>query len=227
MGQSTLILDPDKKITANPDSTSLVLAPAAGKQLGIKDIREAIRWASRTAFAASDKRLIILQANHLTDEAEQALLKTLEEPTHSTTIVLTCAYLNQLRPTTISRCAIWRLDQLALHQLTSWHLRLSDQPPQGLDNRAEDSITWATWRHLPPIERWVRIQQLTVAPNSLLPLLTRWQAEAKNEAPPPSPAEYPAWLRGREFLERAIAAGTAHAQPKLVLDWLSLQLEQV
>lgn len=73
--------------------------------VGIKDVREFIK---RIALKPQHGPLvagIIPQSERLTPEAQQALLKTLEEPPLSCRIILTASSVSVLLPTVVSRCA--------------------------------------------------------------------------------------------------------------------------
>jgi DNA polymerase-3 subunit delta' len=64
-------------------------------------------------FEAQRRVYIIDQADALTDEAQDALLKTLEEPPPATMLILVTAYPDTLRPTIQSRCRRLRFGPLA------------------------------------------------------------------------------------------------------------------
>ena len=64
-------------------------------------------------FEAERRVYIVDQADALTDEAQDALLKTLEEPPASAILMLVTAYPDTLRPTIQSRCRRLRFGPLA------------------------------------------------------------------------------------------------------------------
>lgn len=74
------------------------------KQLGVDKIREGIAKLSSTAQMGGNKVLIIPQADTMTEAAANALLKTLEEPTNNTYLLLMTHTLNSIMPTILSRC---------------------------------------------------------------------------------------------------------------------------
>jgi DNA polymerase-3 subunit delta' len=78
--------------------------PNEKKSIGISDVREAIKYVNEKPFSARNKFLIVNNANTLTREAQNALLKTLEEPPSYTTIILLTKTLNDLLETVVSRC---------------------------------------------------------------------------------------------------------------------------
>ena len=64
-------------------------------------------------FEAERRVYIINEADALTDEAQDALLKTLEEPPPAAILILVTAYPDTLRPTIQSRCRRLRFGPLA------------------------------------------------------------------------------------------------------------------
>jgi DNA polymerase-3 subunit delta' len=83
------------------------------QELGIDVIRSfLIARAHRAAARGRGKVFIVLEAELLSDEAQNALLKTLEEPPPGVTILLVCEQPDRLLPTTLSRCAMVRFSLL-------------------------------------------------------------------------------------------------------------------
>ena len=74
------------------------------KQLGVDKIREGIAKLSGTAQMGGNKVLLIPKADTMTEAAANALLKTLEEPTNNTFLLLITDSVNKLMPTILSRC---------------------------------------------------------------------------------------------------------------------------
>lgn len=74
------------------------------KQLGVDAIREAIGKLNTTAQIGRHKVLIIPAAERMTESASNALLKTLEEPTDNTYLLLLTHRVAGLLPTILSRC---------------------------------------------------------------------------------------------------------------------------
>ncbi len=70
----------------------------------IEKIRGAIDEINLRPFEARFKVFIILDAQNLTEEAANCLLKTLEEPPAGSLIFLTTSRIKRLMPTIISRC---------------------------------------------------------------------------------------------------------------------------
>ncbi len=74
------------------------------RRIGIDEIRATIQQLSRTSFAGGWKASLIVSANRMTDQAANALLKTLEEPTKKTVLILISDKPQSLLPTILSRC---------------------------------------------------------------------------------------------------------------------------
>ncbi|GEA01514.1 hypothetical protein KUL17_04110 [Alteromonas sp. KUL17] len=74
------------------------------KQLGVDKIREGIGKLSGTAQMGGNKVLLIPRADTMTEAAANALLKTLEEPTNNTFLLLITDSINKIMPTILSRC---------------------------------------------------------------------------------------------------------------------------
>lgn len=86
----------------NPDL--LVLESATS--LGIAQTKSIAKFLSKKPYQQGTNVIFIPQADTLTIPAQNALLKTLEEPPPQTLIILACPNLNKLLPTVISRCRV-------------------------------------------------------------------------------------------------------------------------
>jgi DNA polymerase-3 subunit delta' len=74
------------------------------KQIGVDQIRDAIKKLVGSAQMSGAKVLIIYHAHTMTESSANALLKTLEEPTNNTFLLLTTDKPDRLLPTIKSRC---------------------------------------------------------------------------------------------------------------------------
>lgn len=74
--------------------------------IGIDRIKEVINQASRSTLTGKLKAYIIIEAHRLTEEAQNALLKLLEEPPDDTIFVLTTNNVDLILPTVVSRCQV-------------------------------------------------------------------------------------------------------------------------
>lgn len=86
-----------------PDHLNLV---AEKNSLGVDDIRHANRFLQKTAHLGKFKTVLIENAQTMTQAAANALLKTLEEPSLNSVIVLVTNDIEMLLPTIVSRCRV-------------------------------------------------------------------------------------------------------------------------
>ncbi len=118
-GDSPLIKLGDAELSTVQEQTAIkgndpyhnVTIPKA-QQIKISSIREIRRDA---IFAASEpgwRIVIISEADLMGEEAANAFLKTLEEPSPQTLLILTSSHRERLLPTILSRCQEIRFDQL-------------------------------------------------------------------------------------------------------------------
>jgi len=96
-----------EKYQDNPD-VLIIEKPEDKKSIGIDQVREAIQFVSEKPFSHENKAVYINRAHQLTIPAQNALLKTLEEPPTYASIILCAKTENDLLETIISRCR--RLD---------------------------------------------------------------------------------------------------------------------
>jgi DNA polymerase III subunit delta' len=83
----------------------------------INSIREVRRESSLTTFDARRRVIIISHADQMGDEASNTILKTLEEPSGKTMLILTSAQREALLPTIVSRCQNVRFDPLSEEEI--------------------------------------------------------------------------------------------------------------
>ena len=89
-----------------------------GSQLKIGQIRELQKQIIYEPFEASRKVYILTDVERMTEEAENCLLKTLEEPPASSVLILVTSNIRALLPTTRSRCQILQFYPLPTQELT-------------------------------------------------------------------------------------------------------------
>ena len=110
LGKSTIALAFAKNLqgeSAGFNSDLYILETLAEKKsISIEQVREFIKILNLSSFSNSYKIGIIKQADLLGEEAKSALLKTLEEPTPKTVIILLVSDENNLPKTILSRAQI-------------------------------------------------------------------------------------------------------------------------
>ncbi len=115
VGKFTVALDFAEKLIGNIDSISsdlIIIKPeieinkGITKKLDIKveTVRELLHKLSLTSVGGKYKVVIIDDADRLNRTAQNALLKTLEEPNEKVILILVCQDEKKLLPTIISRC---------------------------------------------------------------------------------------------------------------------------
>lgn len=116
VARSYLVTDRDDTISLTPSPDHLTIEPETPvAAIGIEEIRNLKTWAALKPFQTTFKVVLIRKAQNLTVEAQNAMLKLLEEPPEQTIIVLTVDDAKNLLPTVISRCT--QLDSRTAEQL--------------------------------------------------------------------------------------------------------------
>lgn len=103
--------DDEEAVKNDPDYHYL-----AGGETGVNEIRAIIEELSKAAFEGGMRAIVISNAHAMTREAQNALLKTLEEPPKGV-IFLLCGNADGMLSTIISRCALIRLGQADRHEI--------------------------------------------------------------------------------------------------------------
>jgi len=88
--------------------------------ISIKQIREVIDFMNLTVTNNSSRMALILNADRLNIESQNALLKTLEENSTKKFIFLVCNVRNALLPTIYSRCFIKRIATPDIESINHW-----------------------------------------------------------------------------------------------------------
>lgn len=84
---------------------------------GVDDVRNIIEEVSKKPFEGEKKVIIIHEGNRLTIQAQNALLKTIEEPPIGVYIIILCESLELILDTIKSRCEIYKLTPLTKDEL--------------------------------------------------------------------------------------------------------------
>lgn len=87
---------------------------------GVDDVRNLIDEVGKKPFEGNKKVIIIHQGNKLTSQAQNALLKTIEEPPVGVYIIILCENLELILDTIKSRCEIYKLTPLTKAQLNKY-----------------------------------------------------------------------------------------------------------
>ncbi|WP_018981481.1 DNA polymerase III subunit delta' [Salinimonas chungwhensis] len=155
------------------------------KQLGVDKIREGISRLNATSQLSGSKVLIIPVADSMTESAANALLKTLEEPTDNTFIILVTDRMAQLLPTIVSRCEKhilsrphtevalqWLRDQ-GIHNATQALLDAYGGAPLRVQSALEEGASGVSY-----VQYQEGLETLLEGNNDAVSLATKWQDSA-------------------------------------------------
>ncbi|MFA5508507.1 MAG: hypothetical protein WC314_03245 [Vulcanimicrobiota bacterium] len=117
---------PDLHCTRVPEKKTVV---------GVSEVREIINEIHHAPFEGNFRVWIIEEGERLSDEAQNALLKTLEEPPRRAVILLVTNLVGTLLPTVFSRCRLVRFGGLEPGQM------LEALRSQGADQAMADKLT--------------------------------------------------------------------------------------
>ena len=84
---------------------------------GVDDVRDIIEEVYKKPFEKDKKVIIIHEGNKLTIQAQNALLKTIEEPPKGVYIIILCESLELILDTIKARCEIYKLKPLTKSEL--------------------------------------------------------------------------------------------------------------
>lgn len=125
------------------------------KSIKVEAVRDIIRQASEHTYEGGRRIIMINGAEKMTPQAQNSLLKTLEEPNADTVFLLVSDDATQLLPTIVSRCRVLKLHPwpeqyvekiLALHGVSADRARLAAHISAGSIgaalNRALDECYW-------------------------------------------------------------------------------------
>jgi len=98
----------------------IVQAENEGGTLKVEQVREVTKFLSLKPYQSQYKIVIFLRFQEANANAQNALLKTLEEAPSYAVLLLTADNAEQLLPTIVSRCEILRLRPLAVEAVTGF-----------------------------------------------------------------------------------------------------------
>ncbi|MDN3652728.1 DNA polymerase III subunit delta' [Thalassotalea ponticola] len=93
------------RLLAAQSHPDIVIIDNDDKVVGVDAVRQGCQFLEKTAQLGGNKVVVINRAEHMTEAASNALLKTLEEPTNNSYLLLVCNDTEQLLATITSRCA--------------------------------------------------------------------------------------------------------------------------
>jgi len=141
-----------------PDHSSVI---AEKNLLGIDSIRKVSQFFEKTAQIGKIKSVLIPNAEKMTISAANALLKTLEEPTDNSVIILLTNERDTLLPTLISRCRLYEIRPPS-GELLAQHISVNG-----------DSNPFANLSHLPELSSHEIAEQYATFEQAFLSYLTQ------------------------------------------------------
>jgi DNA polymerase-3 subunit delta' len=116
---------------------NLDIPRATAIQIGqIRELRLAL---SRSLSGGRRRVVIVSEADMMNAQAQNAFLKTLEEPHSNTLIILTSSNASRLLPTVLSRCQIVRFDLLSSGEIASALIEREELPQEQAEFLARPS----------------------------------------------------------------------------------------
>jgi DNA polymerase-3 subunit delta' len=104
------------------NNPNIEIIKPTGASIKIKQIREVIANVSKKPFESGYKVIILDEADKMTQDAQDAFLKTLEEPPANTIFILLVQNHNSLLPTVISRCQIFYMRKVLTPEIERYLL---------------------------------------------------------------------------------------------------------
>lgn len=121
-----------RRVMADEQPDCLVLRPIEdSKEIRVDQVRDLTAEFALTAYGAGRKVAIVSPAEKLNRAAANALLKTLEEPTPGSVLILVSGEAKRLPPTVQSRCTRIRIAPPSETASVQW-----------LQSQRDDSIDW-------------------------------------------------------------------------------------
>lgn len=90
------------------------------KSIGVQEIRKLIDEINKKPYEGENKVIIVYEADKMTIQAQNAFLKTIEEPPKGVYIILLCENLEVILDTIKSRCQIHKLRSLTLNEMETF-----------------------------------------------------------------------------------------------------------
>lgn len=113
----------EKILSGNEADISVICHDEKHKTIGVEIIRNLKSDASISPNDLDFRMFIIEEADSMTPQAQNALLKLLEEPPASVYIILLCENIGGLLPTVLSRAPVLRMQQFGSDELADYILK--------------------------------------------------------------------------------------------------------
>jgi hypothetical protein len=186
----------------NPD---LLYFPQDEK-LGVAAAKKIIEHFSTKPYSLPGKIVVVEESSNLTMDAQNSLLKTLEEPPNQAQIILATSNEDKLLPTILSRCELIYLDNVVTEK------SLEETNPQSASEDINNLIA------LPMEERFTYVEKLKDKEVLLNSLLKHFRAKLLQEPTSKTVREYlNELLKAEEYFK-------SNVNQRAILEYLMLSL---
>lgn len=104
----------------NAESVDIVKYYPSSSSFGVDDVRNIINEVNKKPYESDKKVLILYRCDKLTTQAQNALLKTIEEPPKGVYLILLSDSLEVILDTIKSRCQIYKLTPLNKEEISAY-----------------------------------------------------------------------------------------------------------
>lgn len=104
----------------NAESVDIVRYYPSKASFGVDDVRNIIDEVSKKPYEGDKKVLILYMCDKMTVQAQNALLKTIEEPPHGVYLILLSDSLETILDTIQSRCQVYKLTPLSKEDMIEY-----------------------------------------------------------------------------------------------------------
>jgi replication factor C small subunit len=116
----------------------------ASDERGIDVVRDRIKNFARSSFGGAQYRIIFLdEADALTDQAQSALRRTMEQFSHNTRFVLSCNYSSRIIDPIQSRCAVFRFTGIPDEAVTKRVREIAEAEGIEYTDEGTDALVYA------------------------------------------------------------------------------------
>lgn len=102
------------------NSVDIVKYYPSSNTFGVDDVRKVIEEVNKKPYEGNRKVIIMYKCDKMTAQAQNALLKTIEEPPDGVFLILLSDSLEQILETVQSRCQIYKLTPLSKDEILEY-----------------------------------------------------------------------------------------------------------
>lgn len=114
-------------VKAGKDYVDIIDYKTKKKSFGVDEVRGVIEEVNKKPYEGNKKVIIIYEGNKLTVQAQNALLKTIEEPPTGVFILLLCESLELILDTIKSRCEIHKLTPMSKEDIKEYIITTNNE----------------------------------------------------------------------------------------------------